>query len=249
MITRQIILDTETTGLNPKDGHRIIEIGCVEMVNRKLTGNNFHYYLNPNREIDQEAIKIHGITNQFLADKPCFNHIAEDFLNYITGAELIAHNSRFDIGFLNHELALAHESLSQSLNLNKIINLNELLTITDTLELAKKLHPGQKNSLDALCRRYNIDNTHRELHGALLDAKILADVYLIMTGGQGKFEFEETEQFIQNITHSNLSGSMYRDYIYKIISPTSDELELHNKFLEKLRKTSAANLLWEEIVE
>ena len=171
---RQIVLDTETTGLEPKDGHRIIEIGCVELVNRRLTGNNFHQYLQPEREIDAGAIEVHGITNEFLADKPLFGDIVEDFVRYIEGAELIMHNAPFDVGFMDHELGLC--------NWGKRIA--DLCAVRDTLTMARQMHPGQKNNLDALCRRYEIDNSHRDLHGALLDAEILADVYLTMTGGQ-----------------------------------------------------------------
>jgi DNA polymerase-3 subunit epsilon len=174
-MSRQIILDTETTGLDPKQGHRIIEIGCVEMLNRRLTGNNFHHYLQPDREIDAEAIEVHGITNQFLADKPRFENVVGDFLAYIRGAELIIHNAPFDIGFLNHELQLV-DAASQIMT--------DYCSVTDTLAMARQLYPGQRNSLDALCKRYEINNTHRTLHGALLDAEILADVYLAMTGGQ-----------------------------------------------------------------
>ncbi|HFD79584.1 MAG TPA: DNA polymerase III subunit epsilon [Gammaproteobacteria bacterium] len=171
---RQIILDTETTGLEPREGHRIIEIGCVEMIDRRLSGNNFHQYLQPDREIDAGAIEVHGITNEFLADKPRFADIVEDFIDYIRGAELVIHNAPFDVGFLDHEFGLC--------GIDRRVT--DLCSVLDSLTMARKLHPGQKNSLDALCRRYDIDNTHRELHGALLDAEILADVYLAMTGGQ-----------------------------------------------------------------
>lgn len=174
-MTRQIILDTETTGLDPKDGHRIIEVGCVEMINRRLTGNNFHHYLQPDRAIDAEAEAVHGISSAFLADKPRFENIVEDLLAYLRGAELIIHNAPFDIGFLNNELQLvdpAYQSMSA------------YCSVTDTLVMARQLFPGQRASLDALCKRYEINNAHRTLHGALLDAEILADVYLAMTGGQ-----------------------------------------------------------------
>jgi DNA polymerase-3 subunit epsilon len=171
---RQIILDTETTGLEPKEGHRIIEIGCVEMVNRRLTGNNFHQYLQPHREIDAGAIEVHGITNEFLADKPGFEDVVEDFVSYVNGAELVIHNAPFDVSFLNHELTLCEYGKG----------VEDLCPVLDTLAMARKMHPGQKNNLDALCRRYEIDNSRRDLHGALLDAEILADVYLAMTGGQ-----------------------------------------------------------------
>ena len=172
---RQIVLDTETTGLDPGDGHRIIEIGCVELLDRKLTGNNLQIWINPERDIDEGALQVHGITREFLADKPVFADIVEDFLGYVKGAELVIHNADFDIGFLDHELkqlGAAHGRMADHCG------------ILDTLLLARQKHPGQKNNLDALCRRYGIDNAHRELHGALLDAQILADVYLIMTGGQ-----------------------------------------------------------------
>ncbi len=172
---RQIVLDTETTGLEPKEGHRIIEVGCVEMVDRQLTGNNFHQYLQPDREIDAEAIAVHGIDNEFLADKPRFADIAEDLVAYLEGAELIIHNAPFDIGFLDHELKKAGA---------KFKTMNEYCTVVDTLVMARDLFPGQRNSLDALCKRYFINNAHRTLHGALLDSEILSDVYLAMTGGQ-----------------------------------------------------------------
>ncbi|HSQ06581.1 MAG TPA: DNA polymerase III subunit epsilon [Chromatiaceae bacterium] len=172
---RQIVLDTETTGLEPKEGHRIIEIGCVEVIDRRLTRNTFHQYLQPDREIDPGAAEVHGITNEFLKDKPRFAEVAEDFLAYIRGAELIIHNAAFDVGFLDHELAQWDPQTKR---------VAELCQVTDTLALARSLHPGQRNSLDALCKRYGVDNSHRDLHGALLDAEILADVYLAMTGGQ-----------------------------------------------------------------
>ncbi len=172
---RQIVLDTETTGLDPQEGHRLIEIGCVELKDRRLTGNNFHQYIQPDREIDAGAVEVHGITNAMLADKPRFAEIAEAFLRYVSGSELIIHNADFDTGFLDHELRLWR---------GEGPGIRELCEVTDTLGLARRLHPGQRNSLDALCKRYGVDNAHRELHGALLDAEILADVYLAMTGGQ-----------------------------------------------------------------
>jgi DNA polymerase-3 subunit epsilon len=172
---RQIVLDTETTGLEPAEGHRIIEIGCVELVDRRLTRNNFHQYLQPDREIDRGAVEVHGITNELLRDKPRFPDIAEDFLDYIRGVELIIHNAPFDVGFLDHELRLWQDGAQR---------IADLCQVTDTLTMARSLHPGQRNSLDALCKRYGVDNSQRDLHGALLDAEILADVYLAMTGGQ-----------------------------------------------------------------
>ncbi|MDT8319698.1 MAG: DNA polymerase III subunit epsilon [Xanthomonadales bacterium] len=171
---RQIILDTETTGLDPAEGHRVIEIGCVELVDRRLSGRNFHYYLNPERDIEDGALEVHGISTEFLQDKPLFGEVAEEFLAFIKDVELLIHNAPFDIAFLDMELAL----------LGRDDRLTDHASVLDTLELARDLHPGQRNSLDALCKRYEIDNSSRTLHGALLDAEILADVYLAMTGGQ-----------------------------------------------------------------
>ena len=172
---RQIVLDTETTGLDAQAGHRIIEIGGVEVVNRRLTGNNLHLYINPERDIDEGALEVHGITREFLSDKPTFEQIVEQFLDFIDGAELVIHNAPFDVGFMNQELKLLGARFG---------TVEQRCGVLDTLRMARELHPGQKNSLDALCRRYDVDNAHRELHGALLDAEILADVYLAMTGGQ-----------------------------------------------------------------
>ncbi|PSF04766.1 DNA polymerase III subunit epsilon [Marinobacter fuscus] len=171
---RQIVLDTETTGIDPNDGHRIIEIGCVEVIERKLTGRNYHVYINPEREVEAEAITVHGITNEFLADKPRFAEVAEEFFSFIEGAELVIHNAAFDVGFMDSEFA----------RLKPVRKTADHCGIVDTLAIARAKHPGQKNNLDALCKRYGVDNSNRELHGALLDAEILADVYLLMTGGQ-----------------------------------------------------------------
>ncbi|GIX21248.1 MAG: hypothetical protein KatS3mg121_0031 [Gammaproteobacteria bacterium] len=181
MSHRQVVLDTETTGLAPEEGHRIIEIGCVELVDRRLTGRTFHQYLQPDRAIDPGAVEVHGLTDDFLADKPRFGDVAEAFLDFVTGAELIIHNAPFDVGFLDAELRrwrADHPSIG------------ELCRITDTLALARRLHPGQRNTLDALCKRYNVDNSERTLHGALLDAQILAEVYLAMTGGQASLALQ-----------------------------------------------------------
>lgn len=172
---RQIILDTETTGIDPRSGHRIIEIGCIEMVNRKLTGNHYHEYINPQRAIEEEAIEVHGITNEYLADKPLFHQVADSFLEFIKGAELVIHNAPFDVGFIDNEFRLLNRGHGK---------VYDHCTVIDTLVMAREMHPGQRNSLDALCKRYGVDNTGRVLHGALLDSEILADVYLFMTGGQ-----------------------------------------------------------------
>ncbi|MEI7796809.1 MAG: DNA polymerase III subunit epsilon [Methylococcaceae bacterium] len=172
--SRLIVLDTETTGLNPKDGNRIVEIGCVELIDRRLTGNNFHVYLNPERDSEECALRVHGLTTEFLSTKPKFDSIANAFIDYIQGSELIIHNAPFDVGFLNYELARLPNGLT----------IETCSTVFDTLADAKKRHPAQRNNLDALCKRYGVDNSNRELHGALLDAQILAEVFLMMTGGQ-----------------------------------------------------------------
>lgn len=179
---RKIILDTETTGLDPRQGHRIIEIAAVEMVNRRLTKNHFHQYVNPQREIDSGAQQVHGISLEFLQDKPLFRDIVKDFMEFVSGAELVIHNAPFDIGFINSELKLLGMEMIEA----------QCPVVTDTLKMAKDLHPGQKNNLDALCRRYQIDNTNRTLHGALVDTELLAEVYLAMTRGQDSLIIEET---------------------------------------------------------
>ena len=171
---RQVVLDTETTGLEPAEGHRIIEIGCLELVDRRLTGRQFHKYLNPERAVEAGALEVHGLDDEFLADQPRFGDISDEFVAFIRDAELIIHNAAFDVGFLDAELA----------RLETPLRVADLATVLDTLELARELHPGQRNSLDALCKRYEVDNSNRSLHGALLDAELLADVYLLMTGGQ-----------------------------------------------------------------
>lgn len=232
---RQIVLDTETTGLNPADGHRIIEIGCVELINRKLTGNNFHQYIQPQREIDAGAYEVHGISNEFLADKPVFVDLAEEFLDYIRGAELIIHNAPFDVGFLNHEFRLSE--LDQTIE--------ALCTVQDTLAMARRMHPGQKNNLDVLCKRYAIDNSRRDLHGALLDAEILADVYLAMTGGQvalllggqaGSSGEPESEEPVRRLANSRS----------KLVVTRASEQELiaHQARLDAISKTCGGQAVW-----
>jgi DNA polymerase-3 subunit epsilon len=231
---RQIVLDTETTGLDPSQGHRVIEIGCVEIENRRLTGRHFHCYLNPDREIDEGAVQVHGITSQFLADKPRFSQIAEDFLQFVSGAELVIHNAPFDLGFLNSELQLAGCSQAP---------LHALCAVTDTLVMARKKHPGQRNSLDALCKRYEVDNSQRELHGALLDAEILADVYLLMTGGQTTLHLatEETSVEEKTSTHGKLTG--VRGAL-PLTVPAEEEQQAHMRFLERINKASKNKCLW-----
>lgn len=233
-MSRQIILDTETTGLEPQQGHRIIEIGCVELVNRKLTGRHFHHYINPQRDIDEGAQAVHGISAEFLADKPLFAQLADGFFEFVKGAELIIHNAPFDVGFINHEFNLLDNGWGK---------LEDHCTIIDTLAMARHRHPGQKNNLDALCKRYEIDNSHRELHGALLDAEILADVYLAMTGGQITLSLGGESQ--------NADGS-YAEKIIRvqrskpgfIIKASAEELAEHEKKLAQIDKASGGNCLW-----
>lgn len=231
---RQVVLDTETTGINPKEGHKIIEIGCVELVNRRLTQNRFHVYLNPDREIDAGAIEVHGITNEFLQDKPRFADVVQDFLAFTAGAELIIHNAPFDVGFLNHELSLLKHTAPPNIESNS--------TVFDTLAYARKKHPGARNSLDALCKRYGIDNSHRELHGALLDAEILADVYLLMTGGQASL-LEENETVAETAEQVIVRLSADRPKL-KVIACTAEEEQAHMQRLEKIAKAGGGTCLW-----
>ncbi|MGB1800992.1 MAG: DNA polymerase III subunit epsilon [Gammaproteobacteria bacterium] len=231
---RQIVLDTETTGLEPKQGHRIIEIGCVEIINRRKTNKHYHQYINPDREIDEGAYNVHGISNEFLADKPRFKQIAQEFINFIRDSELIIHNAAFDVGFLDHELR------KLGIKWGKI---EHFCTVTDTLTMAREKHPGQKNNLDALCKRYEIDNSKRDLHGALLDAQILLDVYLAMTGGQEALalgSMEEEEAAEQNAIRLNDENRKP----LPIIQPSEEELAAHEKYLEVLREKSGGKCVW-----
>ena len=229
---RQVVLDTETTGINPQLGHRIIEIGCVELIDRKLTGKRYHTYVNPERIVEEEAIGVHGITNEFLADKPLFQSVAQEFYEYIKGSELVIHNAAFDVGFINHEFNLL---------VSKIKPVEEYCQVLDTLAMARKKHPGQKNNLDALCRRYGIINSHRELHGALLDAEILADVYLLLSGGQSALLLDK---------EGGDSGASGRRRIsserspLNIVRATEVELQAHQEYLESVKK-SAGTLVWD----
>jgi DNA polymerase III subunit epsilon len=230
---RIVVLDTETTGLNPQDDHRIIEIGCVELVNRRITGKRFHVYINPERNIDQGALEVHGITNQFLADKPQFADILDDFIAFISGSELVIHNAPFDVGFINHEFSKLPDR-------NRAVE--DYSTVFDTLAFARKKHPGQRNSLDALCKRYDIDNSHRELHGALLDAEILADVFLLMTGGQSSL-LDEGETAGQEATPSDKPRQLAGDRpALTIIYCNEHELAEHNQRLDALERASGLRL-------
>jgi len=239
---RQIVLDTETTGLEASQGHRIIEIGCVELVNRKLTGNHFHQYIKPEREIDQGAIEVHGITNEFLDDKPLFARIAADFVEFIRGAELIIHNAPFDLGFLDAELQRIPGQYPA---------VRDMCAVVDTLVMARAKHPGQRNNLDALCQRYDVDNSQRDLHGALLDAEILADVYLAMTGGQTTFQLSDA-------TANSGDGGPGSQQIKRlspdrpalpVIRATAEERTAHARQLEAIAASSGGRVLWRELAE
>lgn len=232
MAARQIILDTETTGLRVEDGHRMIEIGCLEMVNRRLTGKHFHYYMNPGREVEAGAQAVHGISNEFLKDKPTFASLASQLVEFISGSELIIHNAPFDLSFLNYELSL----------LGKFKLVTDYCQVVDTLVMARQMHAGQRNSLDALCKRYGVDNTKREWHGALLDAHLLAEVYLAMTGGQGSF----FEQHQQRDSHSHAGDSEFaplKSHKINVILATDEEKADHQKYLQKL--ADKGKCLWE----
>jgi DNA polymerase-3 subunit epsilon len=225
---RQIILDTETTGLRVEDGHRLIEIGCLEMVNRRLTQTTFHHYINPEREIEAGALAVHGISNQFLRDKPLFKSIAQAFVDFIQGAELIIHNAPFDLSFLNHELMLTQLGFKP---------ISDYCSVVDTLVIARQLHVGQRNSLDALCKRYAVDNSKRDLHGALIDCHLLAQVYLAMTGGQGNF-FDELSDKPASLSQQsdNTSNAPMQSYRLPVIRADESEEEAHTKYLETMKK-------------
>lgn len=227
---RQVVLDTETTGLEPQQGHRVIEIGAVELIDRRLTGSHFHQYINPERDIEDGALEVHGISREFLLDKPVFADIAPDFLEFIEGAELLIHNAPFDIGFLDMELSLLHSPL----------RIESHAHVLDTLELARDLHPGQRNSLDALCKRYEVDNSSRKLHGALLDAEILADVYLAMTGGQSDLalSFEATARDV-----AGEGIELAERPPLQVLLPTDEEVAQHQSRLESIREKSG-HCLW-----
>lgn len=231
---RQIVLDTETTGLDPAQGHRIIEIGCVEIQNRRLTGNHFHYYLNPDRDIDEAAIEVHGLTRDFLSDKPRFKQIESEFIEFVRDAELIIHNAPFDIGFLDAELQR---------NKSPVAGMGSICSVLDSLLLAREKHPGQRNNLDALCKRYGVDNTQRDLHGALLDAEILADVYLVMTSGQSSLSLREES------TEDASSRTRVRELDPNrppllVVEPTEAELADHQRRLQEIAESSADGCLW-----
>lgn len=230
MINNKIImLDTETTGLKPQDGHRVIEIGALVVVNREITEEHYHQYINPMFKVDDEALAVHGLSNEFLSDKPLFERIVDDFIQFVEGAELVIHNAAFDVGFINHEFNLCGKNLQ----------LEDICKITDSLDYAKKKHPGAKNNLDALCKRYGISNEHRTLHGALLDSEILAQVYLAMTGGQIKLNLDNENKHANNTVDFDLSGLPE----LKTIEPSAAETAQHNQWLTK-HSSEKSPFLW-----
>jgi DNA polymerase-3 subunit epsilon len=239
---RQIVLDTETTGLESSQGHRIIEIGCVELENRRLTGNHYHQYINPRREIDQGAIEVHGITNEFLNDKPLFERVAADFIEFVRGAELIIHNAPFDLGFLDAELKRLPQQQGP---------MTDLCSVVDTLVMARAKHPGQRNNLDALCNRYDVDNSQRDLHGALLDAEILADVYLAMTGGQTTFQLSDaTANSGDGGPGSQQIRRLAADRpVLPILRASAEEQAGHEAQLDAIAASSGGKVLWREFAK
>ena len=235
---RQLVLDTETTGLEVGLGHRIIEIGCVELVNRRLTGRNFHKYINPDREIDDGALEVHGITQEFLSDKPRFADIWDEFNEFLQGDELVIHNAPFDVAFLNHEIGLLNLGLP---------SIQDQSSVVDSLALAREKHPGQRNSLDALCRRYSIDNSQRVLHGALLDAEILSDVYLLLTGGQGGLfdvaEEAKSEEHVDKVINVSVTDSQSLSGFLEIKASESEVRE-HEEFLSFIEERNSNASIW-----
>lgn len=235
---RIVVLDTETTGMNKLgvhyEGHKIIEIGAVEIVNRRLTGRHFHVYIKPDRLVDPEAIAVHGITDEFLQDKPEFAAVADEFINFIRGAELVIHNAPFDIGFMDYEFELLNRGLAKT---------ETFCRITDTLAMARKIFPGKRNNLDALCDRYGIDNSHRTLHGALLDAEILADVYLLMTGGQTSLAFSGDSDAQGADSQHDVLRAVAPQLSLKVVRASADELEAHESRLDLVQK-KGGSCLW-----
>lgn len=236
---RQIVLDTETTGLEAAQGHRIIEIGCIEIVNRRITERSYHQYINPEREVDAGAADVHGMTLDNLRDKPVFADIASEFIDFVRGAELVIHNAAFDVGFLDAEFGLLGSAWGRT---------TDYCTVFDTLKLARDMHPGQRNSLDALCKRYEIENSHRELHGALLDAELLAEVYLAMTGGQATLALDADS------ARSGASGRTRRRRAagpvrVRVVVPSQAELAAHEAALARVRDASGGSCLWLEETE
>ena len=236
---RQVVLDTETTGLNPNKGDRIVEVGCVEMIDRKLTGRHFHVYINPERDIPEEVIAVHGIDNEKVKDSPKFRDIAKELWQWLDGAELIIHNATFDMGFLNAEYKLYASEVKESFQ-----PLESVCTVLDTLKIAREKHPGSKVSLDALCKRYGIDNSHRTLHGALLDSEILADVYLMLTGGQTDLMLDDISTDAKQSVAIDLS-SLSANGELVTVALSAEEQQAHEQFLQLLSKKSGKDIQWQ----
>lgn len=239
---RQLVLDTETTGLVIEQGNRILEIGAVELVNRKLTGRHYHVYVNPEHEVEEGALEVHGISNEFLADKPLFAAVADEFIEFIRGAELLIHNAPFDVGFLDHEL----KKLGGDYGL-----IADYCEVVDTLAMARQMHPGQRNTLDALCKRYAVDNSQRDLHGALLDAEILADVYLYMTGGQTALSLDADEEARERRrTGAEGAARIEREgLVLPVLRASDEEAEAHRRWLDRLSEANGEACLWQQAGE
>lgn len=234
---RQVVLDTETTGLEPSQGHRVIEIGCVEVINRRRTEAAFHRYINPQRDVEDGAYEVHGLSNEFLSDKPLFRDIAQDFINFVRDSELIIHNAPFDVSFINAELA----NLGQEWG-----RLEDCCRIIDSLKIARELHPGQKNNLDALCSRYGVDNSQRDVHGALLDAQLLLDVYLSMTGGQTSLSLEDEVHPVQGTSDGTLD--LQRESVsLRVLQASAEEAAAHEQFLDRLEKEAGTASVWRSL--
>ncbi|MBT5031533.1 MAG: DNA polymerase III subunit epsilon [Proteobacteria bacterium] len=238
MKLRQIVLDTETTGLDPRQGHKMIEIGCIELIDRKLTGNNLHFYVNPEREIDAGAVAVHGITSEFLNDKPLFQDVAEDLLTYLKGSEVIIHNAPFDVGFLDNEFHQCIEDYD---------SLSSYCEIFDTLVQARQLHPGQRNDLDSLCKRYEVDNSNRDLHGGLLDAEILAEVYLRMSGGQTSLTLGEELSAVSDDNTKEFAAASRPDGVLPVIKANTVELKSHIEWVDRLEQASGEDSVWRKL--
>jgi DNA polymerase-3 subunit epsilon len=236
---RQFLLYTETTGLNPKKGDRIVEIGCLEMIDRRLTGRQLHYYLNPERDIPGEVVAIHGITNEQVKDAPIFAQIADELWQWLAGAELVIHNAAFDMGFLNAEYQLLAKQQGKAVN-----ELESVCEVLDTLKLAREKHPGSRVSLDALCKRYGIDNAHRTLHGAILDSEILFDVYLMLTGGQTDLLLDDADPASVEANSLDLSALATAQGALVKIVPTLEELAAHQDMLKLVGKKSGTEIDW-----
>ncbi|HWJ36297.1 MAG TPA: DNA polymerase III subunit epsilon [Steroidobacteraceae bacterium] len=251
---RQIVLDTETTGLEVEQQHRVIEIGCVEIFNRRLTGRSFHRYLNPERDIDEGAQQVHGLSRERLASEPKFAHIHAEFMEFVRDAELIIHNAPFDVAFLNAELGRVQAVENAALAATGVaahaatrVKITDVCRVLDTLALARQMHPGQRNTLDALCKRYSVDNSHREYHGALLDARILAEVYLTMTGGQAKFTLSAESDTERSRARHAAPTRFAEGVRIAVVRASEAEMVAHEHVLALLDKASRGNTVWRKL--